>query len=183
MVRSIEWIVGDIMILLSWSNVHPIFCGLFSTGMNPMAPAIIQVNSTDPKNVIKTMLWPIQYTLPNERQSSPPPPPPTLPTDAPTDVVSIVTIPESVVAVRTFNDMIVEPLVRKVDQTLRQYLQRDGLLPLYSNPNTVVSKDNITTTLLTFAQYDAIYSMGERRCEVHVPLSSNNDNGGSQHPW
>ena len=148
-----------------------------------MAPAIIQVNSTDPKNVIKTMLWPIQYTLPNERQSSPPPPPPTLPTDAPTDVVSIVTIPESVVAVRTFNDMIVEPLVRKVDQTLRQYLQRDGLLPLYFNPNTVVSKDNITTTLLTFAQYDAIYSMGERRCEVHVPLSSNNDNGGSQHPW
>lgn len=144
-----------------------------------MAPAIIQVNSTDPNNVIKTMLWPIQYTLPNERESSPPLP--TLPTDAPPDIVSIVTIPESVVAVRTFNDMIVEPLVRKVDQTLRQYLQRDGLLPFYSHPNDVNNDNNNTTTkLLTFAQYDAIYSMGERRCEVHVPLLSNND---GSHPW
>lgn len=134
-----------------------------------MAPAIIQVNSTDPNNVIKTMLWPIQYALPNAPQL----PLPTLPDDAiaNSDTVFIVTVPESVVAVRTFNDMIVEPLVRKVDVTLRQYLQHDGLLFPESVEATTATK------LLTFAQYDAIYSMGERRCEVHIVLPD------GTHPW
>ena len=149
--------------------------------MNPMAPAIIQVNSTDPSNVLKTMLWPIQYTLPNEKVSQQKPTL-KLPDDVPSDIVSIVTIPESVVAIRTFNDMIVEPLVRKVDLALRQSLHRDGLLLLDKD-----TKDNkyryeekggtATTKLLTFAQYDAIYSMGERRCEVHVTLPN------GTHPW
>jgi type II secretory pathway component HofQ len=144
--------------------------------MNPMAPAIIQVNSTDPNNTIKTMLWPIQYAIPNASQQSSLPEPPKLPEDVPSDIVSIVTIPESVVAVRTFSDMIIEPLVRKVDQTLRQSLQRDGL---QSSDSTAESVDvsTITTKLLTFAQYDAIYSMGERRCEVHITLPP------GTHPW
>jgi SOUL heme-binding protein len=138
--------------------------------MNPMAPAIIQVNSTDPDNVIKTMFWPIQYALPNAPQ---PPIIPTLPDDVPTDVVSFVTIPESVVAIHTFSDMIVEPLVRKVDRTLRQYLQRDGLF----SPENDDEGEATMTKLLTFAQHDAIYSMGERRCEVHVTLPH------GTHPW
>ena len=146
-----------------------------------MAPAIIQVDSTDPNNVIKTMLWPIQYIRPNERESQPSPPP-KLPADAPSDIVSIVTIPESVVAIRTFNDMIVEPLVRKVDLALRQCLHRDGLFIKDANDDNNDNKndnddDTTTTKLLTFAQYDAIYSMGERRCEVHVTLPN------GTHPW
>jgi hypothetical protein len=144
--------------------------------MNPMAPAIIQVNSTDPNNVIKTMLWPIQYTLPNvkvsQQQSIP-----KLPDDVPSDIVSIVTIPESVVAIRIFNDMIVEPLVRKVDLALRQCLHRDGLLLGMDTNNENNHEVGTTTKLLTFAQYDAIYSMGERRCEVHVTLPN------GTHPW
>jgi hypothetical protein len=152
------------------------------TGMNPMAPAIIQVNSTDPNNVIKTMFWPIQYVTPNSSQ--PPPEIPKLPDDVPSDIVTIVTVPESVVAIRTFSDMIVEPLVRIVDQTLRQYLQRDGLGGEQVGFSTTTTSTSTTTTitittnkLLTFAQYDAIYSMGERRCEVHVTLPP------GTHPW
>ena len=140
-----------------------------------MAPAIIQVNSTDPNNVIKTMLWPIQYTLPNAPKQQQPSPLPTLPDNVPSDIVSIVTIPESVVAIRTFSDMIVEPLVRKVDQTLRQYLQRDGLWSSENDDND--NTETEVTQCLTFAQYDAVYSMGERRSEVHVTLPY------GTHPW
>jgi SOUL heme-binding protein len=152
--------------------------------MNPLSPAIIQVNTTnvDNKNmVVKTMTWPIQYALPGETITTLP----KLPSDAPCDVVSIIIVPERVVAIRTFNDMIVEPLVRKMDRSLRDCLQRDGLLLSLSDPgeddiDDDATNDKIsqtTTTLLTFAQYDATYSMGERRSEVHIDLQD------GTHPW
>jgi SOUL heme-binding protein len=101
------------------------------------------------------MMWPLKYALPRESldindaslRSA-------IPADAVEDV-TLVLVPESVVAIRTFGDAIVEPLVRKVEGQLRASLVRDGLL----------SPDAAST--LTFAQYDAIYSMGERRDGTH----------------
>jgi hypothetical protein len=152
-------------------------------GMNPMAPAIIQVNTTsmiDANNSetttnIKTMSWPILFSLPGEVLNL---------KDAPSAGadrdVSMVIVPESVVAIRTFSNAIVEPLVRKVDSQLRASLVRDGLLQTSpeKGPSTshLINIDILSSTL-TFAQYDAIYSMGERRCEVHIEL----ENG--THPW
>lgn len=77
-------------------------------------------------------------------------------------VFELITIPESVVAIARFSDAIVEPVVRRVDQELRAAVKRDGL--------ATTSSDD-----LMFAQYDAIFSMGQRRSEVHVTLSD--------HPW
>ena len=68
-------------------------------------------------------------------------------------------IPSQVVAVGSFSDAIVEPVVRKTDRLLREALLRDGLK---------VEPDS--SSRVTFAQYDAVYSMGKRRGEVWVPL-------------
>ena len=137
-------------------------------GMNPMVPAIMQVNtgtSVTTKNDVttrKTMMWPLKYALPGETLS--------IPSDISSlpenDDATMVIVPESVVAIRTFGDAIVEPLVRKVDQQLRASLTRDGLL-----------SERASSSTLTFAQYDAIYSMGERRSEVHIRLED------GAHPW
>ena len=59
-----------------------------------------------------------------------------------------------------------EPVVRKADRELREYLKRDGLQP-----------SNDSEGLVKFAQYDAIFSMGRRRGEVWIDL----EDGG--HPW
>jgi len=121
-----------------------------------MAPAIISVGKDE-----KTMLWPLDYALPGQ--------------DAPLvnekaqakadDTFEIVTIPEQVVATQRFTGSIVAPVVRKVDGDLRKALLRDGLQAA-NEPG-----------VLKFAQYDAVYSMGQRRSEVHIPLQE----GG--HPW
>lgn len=76
------------------------------------------------------------------------------------------TIPSQVVAVGSFTDASVEPVVRKADRQLRSVLQRDGL-----------KVDADSETKVTFAQYDAIFSMGKRRGEVWINLAD----GG--HPW
>ena len=76
-------------------------------------------------------------------------------------------MPERVVAIRRFADAIVEPVVRKTDRELRTELAKDGLVPEQSNDNSS----------LLFAQYDAVFSMGERRSEVHTPLKE------GSHPW
>ena len=76
------------------------------------------------------------------------------------------TIPSRVVAVGRFKDASVEPVVRKADRELRECCKRDGLV--------VSSK---TEGVVKFAQYDAIFSMGERRGEVWIEL----EDGG--HPW
>lgn len=63
-------------------------------------------------------------------------------------------------------DASMEPVVRKADRELREFLSRDGLSP---------AKESID--LVQFAQYDAIFSMGRRRGEVWIDLAD----GG--HPW
>ena len=78
----------------------------------------------------------------------------------------IETIPARVVAVGTYRDASVGPIVRKADQLLREACQRDGI---------EIPSD--TADSVTFAQYDAIYSLGTRRGEVWIDLQE----GG--HPW
>lgn len=63
-------------------------------------------------------------------------------------------------------DASMEPVVRKADRELRNFLKRDGLVP---------SEDS--DGMVQFAQYDAIFSMGRRRGEVWIDL------GDDGHPW
>lgn len=123
-----------------------------------MAPAIISVGKDE-----KTMLWPLAYALPG--QVVPPFNEKALVKAQADDTFEIVTIPEQVVAIQRFTGSIVEPVVRQVDGDLRKALLRDGLQAA-EEPG-----------VLKFAQYDAVYSMGQRRSEVHIPLQD----GG--HPW
>lgn len=78
-------------------------------------------------------------------------------------------VPERVVAIGTFSDASVEPVVRKANQALLASLERDGLKPK--------DDDDDDDNSVTFAQYDAIYSMGKRRGEVWLTLDDNNN------PW
>ena len=124
-----------------------------------MSPAIISVGNDE-----KTMMWPLEYALPGQKA---PPSNEKAQTRAAADpTFEIVAIPEQVVATQRFTGSIVAPVVRQVDIELRKSLVRDGLQ---------AAKD--AGSALRFAQYDAVYSMGQRRSEVHIPL----DDGG--HPW
>lgn len=114
--------------------------------MAPMAPALFSVSSN-----IKTMFWPLEFALPGHD-----PVVPTGPDSMPD--IRVVTVPSRVVATARFSDAIVEPVVRRVNQELRNDLKRDGL-----------ACD--TDEDLKFAQYDAIFSMGKRRSEVQVILA------------
>ena len=76
------------------------------------------------------------------------------------------TVPSQVVAVGSFSDASMEPVVRKADRLLRELLERDGL-----------EVEPGTESRVEFAQYDAIFSMGKRRGETWIPLKD----GG--HPW
>jgi len=136
--------------------------GTFTKGMNPLSPALMDVRTDDIND--KFMLWPLSYTLPSDTE-------PVIPMNAiektekvPWQNMKVLIVPETVVAVREFNDASMEPVVRKADRELRELLKRDGL-------KTVESK------LIRFAQYDAIFSMGKRRGEVWIDLLD----GG--HPW
>lgn len=133
-------------------------------GMSPLAPAIMDVNDDN----IKSMKWPLSYAAPGQ----------TTPPDEPVakeklqekifqmSNCEVETIPEKVVAVGSFTDASMEPVVRKADRELRAALERDGLQVEAGSESRV-----------TFAQYDAVFSMGKRRGEVWIPLA----NGG--HPW
>jgi hypothetical protein len=125
------------------------------TGLGPMAPAVFRVNA----NGVKTMDWPIAFANPGDDATTSLRPPADLPAG-----FTGVLVPESVVAIARFGDAIVEPVVRRVDAELRRAVARDGL-------GTAMDDES----LLTFAQYDAVFSMGQRRSEVHVALAS--------HPW
>jgi hypothetical protein len=140
--------------------------GVYTAGMEPLAPALMEVPDGDnASQVDKTMAWPLVYAAPGSD---------TPPTVTPRDDVStalrascrLVTVPAKTVAIGSFSDASVAPVVRKADRKLRAALSRDGIdIPA------------VTEGKLKFAQYDAVYSMGERRGEVWIELQD----GG--HPW
>lgn len=119
----------------------------------------------------KTMSWPLYYQKPGKQEeeeeelkkfiekAS---------VAAASTSVTVQTVPEQVVAVRIFEDALTESAVRANDQKLRLSLQRDGL---------VVADKQRDNDVLSFAQYDAVYSLGKRRSEVWITLDENG------HPW
>jgi hypothetical protein len=133
-------------------------------GINPLAPAIIQVPND---NSQKTMSWPLVFAAPGENAPSP------LDQkilerakDPLWSDCKIETIPSRVVAVGSFSDASVAPIVRKADKALREVCSRDG-----------ISIPESTATSVKFAQYDAIFSLGKRRGEVWIELDEDG------HPW
>ena len=129
-----------------------------------MAPSIMEVRNGDS---MKTMAWPLVYAPPGSES------PPKL-RDSLTEKLKdpfwqdceIITFPSTVVAVGSFADASVEPVVRRVDKELRHACARDGIR---------IAKDSASS--VKFAQYDAIFSMGKRRGEVWIDLQDAN------HPW
>ena len=137
--------------------------GSFTRGLDPLAPALMSVDSATSD---KTMMWPLRFAAPGEKRPKEDPTIFSKASDPEWDSFEIVTIPERVVAVGSFSDASMEPVVRKADRLLRETCERDGL-----------QVDTASDSILRFAQYDAIYSMGKRRGEVWIDLA---DDG---HPW
>jgi hypothetical protein len=134
-------------------------------GIVPLAPAVMVVPNTDDSK--KTMSWPLGYAAPGEK--SPPKVPQAIldkSQEAMWSDCEISTFGSTVVAVGSFSDATVAPIVRKADAKLREALQRDGI---------VIPQASMAG--VKFAQYDAIFSLGKRRGEVWIEL----DDGG--HPW
>lgn len=138
--------------------------GAFGSGMSPLAPAIMTVSDDS----TKSMRWPLSYAAPGE--TSPPDMDKAMAkvTEEQYQVTKceVQSLPSQVVAVGTFSDASMEPVVRKADRLLRERLVRDGL-----------EVEDGTEKRVEFAQYDAIFSMGKRRGETWIPLKD----GG--HPW
>jgi SOUL heme-binding protein/Uncharacterized conserved protein (DUF2358) len=153
--------------------------GAFCTGeIKPLAPALLQVTTNKSS---KSMMWPLTYALPGASSNSSPAAP-TNPAavekaqeNAWKQQLQIVNIPERVVAVGVFSDATIEPIVRKAHAKLVQSCRRDGLVMKNVDQNT--KKEDTEAKVLNFAQYDAIFSMGQRRSEVWIEL----EDGG--HPW
>lgn len=137
--------------------------GSFTRGLDPLAPALMTVSTSDKS---KNMLWPLRFASPGEKIPQKDPKIFAKAQDPEWRGFEIVTIPERVVAVGSFSDASMEPIVRKADRLLREACQRDGL-----------KVDDSSKAELRFAQYDAIFSMGKRRGEVWIDLAD----GG--HPW
>ena len=135
--------------------------GSFTRGLNPLAPAIMQVDTTTSD---KTMMWPLQFAAPGEKEPKENPKITGKVNDPEFSGFEIVTVPERVVAIGSFSDASMEPVVRKADRLLREACQRDGLVA-----------ESESESALRFAQYDAIFSMGKRRGEVWIDLA--------KHPW
>jgi SOUL heme-binding protein len=133
--------------------------------MNPLSPAILTVPSDQPKS----MTWPVAYAPPGS--SSVPSAPAALSSrlDEYNGEVRVLSVPERVVAVRTFSDASVEAVVRRCDKELRELCARDGLETAPSGAGNQPP--------LQFAQYDAVYTMGKRRGEVWIELRD------GSHPW
>ena len=132
--------------------------------MSALAPAIMTVEDDS----TKSMAWPLDFAPPGT--TSPPENPKVAEKMQDNRYVErgceVELKPSQVIAVGSFSDASMEPVVRKADRLLREALERDGIK---AEPD---SKSRVT-----FAQYDAIYSMGKRRGEVWIPLQD----GG--HPW
>jgi hypothetical protein len=115
----------------------------------------------------KTMAWPLAYAAPGEAA------PPSITKeildklkDPMWSDCEIETIPSKVVAVGSFSDASVAPIVRKADRKLRESLEQDG-----------IDVPSDSTGSVKFAQYDAIFSLGKRRGEVWIELEEDG------HPW
>ena len=140
-------------------------------GIQPLAPAIMEV-PTEAENKTTTtpkrMSWPISYAAPG--QSVPPPVPDQIVEKLQDPLwgngCTVTTRPSTVVAVGSFSDASVAPVVNKADTALRHACTRDGI----TIPATSASS-------VKFAQYDAIFSLGKRRGEVWIDL----EEGG--HPY
>lgn len=137
--------------------------GAFSTGMSPLSPSLQKVYNDDDAAVSydKTMMWPLQFTNPGEGKEAPSPPSGAAEKagQGQWKSISLKSQPETVVAIRTFTDAAMGPVVRIADRELRSILERDGLKPKKGSDEYVV-----------FAQYDAVHSMGKRRGEVWIEL-------------
>lgn len=141
--------------------------GAFAKGMDPLAPSIMKVwnddnvddNSAEDKE--KMMLWPLKFALPGEGIEAPAPPAAEIDKagDGQWKSINIASRSERIVAIRTFEDAAMGPVVRNADRELRALLKRDGLIPAEETSQYVV-----------FAQYDAVHSMGKRRGEVWIEL-------------
>lgn len=132
-------------------------------GIEPLAPSLIVVPDGDSK---KTMSWPLTYAAPGE---STPKVPQTILDRSEESMwtdCEIQNVGSKVVAVRSYSDASVAPIVRKADRKLRESLERDGILPPRGSDSFV-----------KFAQYDAIFSLGKRRGEVWIEID---DDG---HPY
>ncbi|KAG7346580.1 SOUL heme-binding domain containing protein [Nitzschia inconspicua] len=132
-------------------------------GIEPLTPAIMQVPND---NSQKTMSWPLNFAPPGS--SSPPPIPKSVAETAQQPMwkdCHVGAIPSKVIAVGSFADASVAPVVRKADARLREALKRDGI---------TVSDDSDS---VKFAQYDAIFTLGKRRGEVWIELED------GAHPW
>mmetsp|Transcript_31843 Transcript_31843/g.67515 ORF Transcript_31843/g.67515 Transcript_31843/m.67515 type:complete len:445 (-) Transcript_31843:133-1467(-) len=140
--------------------------GAFTKGMDPLAPSIMKVwneddlNEEEPND--KTMTWPLKFTNPGEGTDAPDPPASAVEKagDGQWKSISIARTPERVIAVRTFEDAAMAPVVRNADRELREILKTDGLTPREGSEKFVV-----------FSQYDAVHSMGKRRSEVWIELA------------
>jgi len=133
-------------------------------GMEPLAPSVMVVPNDDSK---KSMSWPLAYAFPGE--STPKQIPQSILDRSKESMWSdcdIETFGSTVVAVGSFSDASVAPIVRKADKKLRESLKRDGILFPSGSDSSV-----------KFAQYDAIFSLGKRRGEVWIEID---DDG---HPY
>jgi len=137
-------------------------------GIEPMSPSVMVVpNNDDDSNNEKTMSWPLVYAAPGE--STPAAIPQVIldrSQESMFDDCQIENVESQVVAVGSFSDASVAPIVRKADKKLRESLERDGILV-----------PNKSDSSMKFAQYDAIFSLGKRRGEVWINI---NDDG---HPY
>ena len=129
-------------------------------GIEPLAPSMMVVPNDDSK---KTMSWPLIYAAPGEL----------VPAQIPQSILDrskealwndceIETVNSKVVAIGSFSDASVAPIVRKADKKLRESLKRDGITP-----------PNGSDSFVKFAQYDAIFSLGKRRGEVWIEIEEN----------
>lgn len=136
--------------------------GAFTRGMNPFAPSLMKIYNDDDAEISreKVMMWPLQYAMSGDDEAPPPP------ADAVDKAgegqwksISLASQFGRIVAVRTFEDAAMGPVVRNADRELRVMLKRDGLIP-----------NDGSEEFVEFAQYDAVHSMGKRRSEVWIEL-------------
>eukprot|EP00529_Nitzschia_sp_RCC80_P028781 CAMPEP_0113465400 /NCGR_PEP_ID=MMETSP0014_2-20120614/13718_1 /TAXON_ID=2857 /ORGANISM="Nitzschia sp." /LENGTH=331 /DNA_ID=CAMNT_0000357553 /DNA_START=204 /DNA_END=1199 /DNA_ORIENTATION=- /assembly_acc=CAM_ASM_000159 len=136
-----------------------------TAGVQPLAPAVMEVPNDD--SAQKTMSWPLGFAPPGT--SDVPPAPKSVLDKSKEPMWSdcvVGPVDSTVVAVGSFSDASVAPIVRKADKQLREALSRDGISVPQSSSSSV-----------KFAQFDAIFSLGKRRGEVWIELEEEG------HPW